>query len=314
MFPGIAVAEVFKEMNPAGEILFIGSDRGLEREILERVGYRYEPLSVGRIKGEGFGQRMSTLFRLPKSLWQARSLLMGFGPDVVLGIGGYSSGTVILSAVLSKLPRAILEPNAIPGFTNRILARFVHRIFIAFPEAFRFFPKKKTRLTGTPVRKELSEIGKRVGAGFSRPGARTAPLQKPFTLMILGGSQGATALNRAMVDLLPEIEKSARTIRIIHQTGKNDFEWVLEAYQKTKIQNEVTPFIENMEEAYALADLVISRAGASTVAGRVGTCSPSLLVPYPYAADDHQRFNAQSIAEAGGAEVILNEDIGERLG
>ena len=161
LFPGIAVAEVFKEMNPAGEILFIGSDRGLEREILERVGYRYEPLSVGRIKGEGFGQRMSTLFRLPKSLWQARSLLMGFGPDVVLGIGGYSSGPVILSAVLSKLPRAILEPNAIPGFTNRILARFVHRIFIAFPEAFRFFPKKKTRLTGTPVRKELSEIGPR---------------------------------------------------------------------------------------------------------------------------------------------------------
>ena len=132
--------------------------------------------------------------------------------------------------------------------------------------------------------------------------------------MILGGSQGATALNRAMVDLLPEIEKSARTIRIIHQTGKNDFEWVLEAYQKTKIQNEVTPFIENMEEAYALADLVISRAGASTVAELVATCSPSILVPYPYAADDHQRFNAQSIAEAGGAEGILNQDIGERLG
>lgn len=307
MFPGIAVAEVFREINPSGEVLFIGSERGLEREILERAGCPHKPLSVGRIKGEGFGQRIKTLFRLPQSFWQARSILEKFRPDVVLGIGGYSSGPVILSASLMRLPRAILEPNAIPGFTNRILSRFVNRIFIAFGEAARFFPKARTRMTGTPVRKQLSEIG-------DRPTSQTVDPSKPFTILVFGGSQGATALNRAVTDLLPEIERSGRSIRIIHQTGTNDIEWVRQAYQKTKIPAEVVPFIDRMDEVYAVADLVISRAGASSVAELVATCSPSILVPYPYAADDHQRFNAKEIADGGGAEVVLNQDLGKRLG
>ncbi len=305
LFPGIAVAEIFREMNPAGQILFIGSDRGLEKEILEREGLRHVALNVGRIKGEGFLGRAKTLFRLPMSLRQARAILEEFGPDAVFGIGGYSSGPVILAACLRRLPRAILEPNAIPGFTNRMLSRLVHRIFIAFPEAERFFVKSKTRRTGTPVRKKLSEIGeRRVGENPS----------KPFNILVLGGSQGATAMNRAMTDLLPRIESSGKEFRIVHQTGKTDYEWVREAYAKSKVPYEVMAFIPNMDQVYASADLVISRAGASTVAELVATGSPSILVPYPFAADDHQRFNAKSVADEGGAEVVLNQDLGAKLG
>lgn len=320
LFPGIAVAEIFREMNPAGQILFIGSDRGLEKEILEREGLRHVALNVGRIKGEGFLGRAKTLFRLPMSLKQARAILEEFGPDAVFGIGGYSSGPVILAACLRRLPRAIMEPNAIPGFTNRMLSRFVHRIFIAFPEAERFFVKSKTRRTGTPVRKKLSEIGeKRVGANLvfaQGPGRiQDSPLQnKPFTVLVVGGSQGATALNRAVTDLLPRIASSGKKFRIVHQTGKADFEWVREAYAKSKVPHEVMAFIPNMDDVYASADLVISRAGASTVAELVATGSPSILVPYPFAADDHQRFNAKSVADEGGAEVILNQDLGAKLG
>src|SRR5579885_3074824 len=192
LFPGIAVAEVFREMNPAGEVLFIGSERGLEKEILEREGWKQTALSVGRIKGEGFVSRLKTMLRLPASLMQARRILSDFDPDIVYGIGGYSSGPVILAACFMGIPRAILEPNAIPGFTNRVLSRFVNRVFIAFPEAERFFVKTKTRRTGTPVRKTLSAIGEKRAAGVAAdPG-------KPFTVLVLGGSQGALALNRAM--------------------------------------------------------------------------------------------------------------------
>ncbi len=303
LFPGIAVAEVLKELNPGGSIIFVGSERGLEKGILEREGLEHRALKVGRIKGEGLGQKMKTFVELPKSLLQARALLKELKPDIVFGIGGYSSGPVILSAFLKRIPRAILEPNSIPGFTNRILGRFVNRVFIAFPEAASYFPKKKVRLTGTPVRRKLSDIG----AG------RTSPDGEVFTLAVIGGSQGATALNKAIVDLLPALENSGRSFRLIHQTGENDAGWVKEAYAKSKIPHRVDAFIAEMDEVYAEADLVLCRAGASTIAELIATRTPSILVPYPFAADDHQRFNALSLVEGGGAEVIANKDLGEKL-
>lgn len=305
LFPGIAVAEVFKEANPGGEIVFVGSERGLEKDILEREGLKHRTLQVGRIKGEGLGQKIRTFFELPRSLMQARALLKELRPDVVFGIGGYSSGPVILSAFLRRIPRAILEPNAIPGLTNRILGRFVNRVFVAFPEAASYFPAKKVRLTGTPVRKKLSSIADRVR------------VDAPFTIAVIGGSQGATALNRAVVDLLPALEKSGdksgKSFRLIHQTGENDFEWVRDAYEKSKVPHRVSAFIAEMEDVYAEADLLIGRAGASTVAEVIATRTPAVLVPYPFAADDHQRFNALSLVEAGGAEMVMNRDLGEQL-
>ncbi len=301
MFPGIAVTESLKEMDPRGEVLFIGSDRGLEREILLREGIPQEVLSVGRIKGEGWGERLRTVIKLPQAVIQARKILMRFLPDVVLGIGGYSSGPVILAAWIAKIPRAILEPNTIPGFTNRILGRFVHLVFIAFPEGLRFFPKKKVRMTGTPVRKKLS------------PRKIVPEGGRPFIVLVIGGSQGATALNRAMVGLLTQLEKSERKFRIIHQTGGNDLGWVREAYASTRIPHEVRAFIEDMSLAYRDADLMICRAGASTLAEMIETRTPAILVPYPYAADDHQKYNALSLVRAGGGEMILNQDLEGRL-
>jgi UDP-N-acetylglucosamine--N-acetylmuramyl-(pentapeptide) pyrophosphoryl-undecaprenol N-acetylglucosamine transferase len=310
LFPGISVARAFPEVNPGGEVLFVGSERGLEQKILEREGFRHVALNVGRLKGEGWVQRLKTFMSLPAGLWQARAILKDFRPDLVLGIGGYSSGPMILAAWLRRIPRAVLEPNAIPGFTNRRLVPFVNRVFVSFPKALEFFPASKARLTGTPVRRELTEIGRRE----IPPGP---PLKKggggDFVVLVLGGSQGATAVNKAMVAALPKLAASGRPLKIIHQTGANDEGWVKEAYAKTNIPNEVSAFIADMARVFEEADLAVSRAGASTVSELLATRTPSILVPYPFAADDHQRYNAESVASFGGAEVIHNAQIEARV-
>lgn len=306
LFPGISVARALKEINPGGEVLFVGSERGLEKEILEREGFRQEALRVGRLKGEGWIGKLKTLMSLPGSLCQARGILKEFAPDVVFGIGGYSSGPMILAARWLGIPRAILEPNAIPGFTNRLLWRFSDLVFVAFEKAKAFFPEKKVRLTGTPVRSELTEIGR-----------ESPPLKKggsgDFTILVLGGSQGATAINKAMVAALPVLEASSRPFRIIHQTGANDEAWVKEAYAQSKIPHEVSAFVTDMGKVFREADVVVSRAGASTVSELLATRKPSILVPYPFAADDHQRFNAEDVAKTGGAEVIVNSELAEKI-
>lgn len=303
LFPGISVARAFKEANPGGDVLFVGSERGLEKDILEREGFRHAALKVGRIKGEGWIEKLKTFASLPGSLCQARSLLKAFRPDVVFGIGGYSSGPMILAAWWLRIPRAILEPNAIPGFTNRILWRFSNLVFIAFEKEKEFFPAAKVRLTGTPVRSEMNEIGpplKKGGGG-------------DFTILVLGGSQGATAINKAMVAALPALEASGKALRIIHQTGANDEAWVKDAYAKSKIPHEVSAFVSDMVRVYREADVAVSRAGASTVSELLATRTPSILVPYPFAADDHQRFNADAVAASGGAIVIPNAELGEKI-
>ncbi|HEX5037224.1 MAG TPA: undecaprenyldiphospho-muramoylpentapeptide beta-N-acetylglucosaminyltransferase [bacterium] len=304
LFPGISVARAFKEANPGGDVLFVGSERGLEREILEREGFRQVALNVGRLKGEGWTQRLKTLLSLPGALLQARSILKGFRPDLVFGIGGYSSGPMILAARSRGIPRAVLEPNAIPGYTNRKLAKSVDRIFIAFPKAKEFFPESKVRLTGTPVRAELTEIGR-----AEIPPGPPSSKGGEFTVLVLGGSQGATAINKAMTAALPKLEASGKALKIIHQTGTKDEAWVKEAYAKSKIPHEVSAFIADMARVYREADLAVSRAGASTCSEILATRTPSILVPYPFAADDHQRFNAASLAESGGAEVIANDEL-----
>lgn len=289
LFPGIAVVEFLQDLGES-EGLFIGSDRELEEQILKKENIRHVVLKVGRIKGENMLGRLRTFLTLPAMTWRARRVLAAFGPQMVLGIGGYSSGPVILAALSLGIPRAILEPNAIPGLTNRLLGHFVQRIFVAFREAERFFPARKVRLTGTPVRKKLSDL--------------RAVSSSHFTLLVLGGSQGAHSINQAVINALPLLEKSGKSISVIHQTGMNDFRWVQEAYRASLVPHEVHPFIKEMDQAYARADLIISRAGASTLAELQATCIPSLLIPYPFAADDHQRFNALHLVEAGGAEMI----------
>ncbi len=303
LFPGISIAQVFHEWDPKAQILFVVSEKGLEREILEKYRLPCETLAVGKIKGKGWREKVRTLLSLPQSLAAARRFLKQVRPDVVFGIGGYISGPVVLAAVLCGIRRVILEPNSIPGFTNRILARMVNLIFISFQEASRFFPVRKTRLVGTPVRREFTEIGR-----------RRQPRGGVFTLLVLGGSQGAAALNRAMVGLLPALADSGRSFRIIHQTGVTEFPSVQQAYAKQAIPHTVSPFIDDMAEAYRETDLLISRAGASTIAEIIETRTPSILVPFPHATDDHQRFNAVSLVQKDAAEMILNKDLDRLLG
>ncbi len=312
LFPGIAVAEVMRDIYSDIKITFVGTERGIEQEILQREGLDHQVLRVGRIKGEGLAGKLRTVLTLPRSLWQAKQILDRIMPNIVFGIGGYSSGPMILAAFLLRIPRAILEPNAIPGFTNRMLSHFVTRVFIAFPETASFFGHRKIRLTGTPVRKNLnSQLRRSVDNSLSNsPGN----FQRHFHIVVLGGSQGARSLNEAMIKVLPLLERSERPFKVTHQTGTRDYERIKEAYERSLVEHEVQSFIKDMASLYHQADLVVGRSGASTVAELIETQTPCVLVPYPFAADDHQRYNAQSIVNAGGGEMLLRGHLEEKLG
>ncbi|MBF0492970.1 MAG: undecaprenyldiphospho-muramoylpentapeptide beta-N-acetylglucosaminyltransferase [Deltaproteobacteria bacterium] len=304
LFTGIALAE---RLTSEDEVLFVGTSYGLENEIVPRAGYRLEKIEVKPLKGKGLKARLKALFEVPASLFQSYKLLRKERPQLVIGIGGYASGPVILMARFMGIKTAIVEQNSMPGFSNRILGKFVHRVFIAFEQARDFFSPSKTLLTGNPVRK-----------AFLMPPLplSPSPLFLSFTLLILGGSQGAHSVNEAMVEAAVILNSNSELpqIRIIHQTGKLDFEKVKEAYAQKGISAEVFEFIQNPKEYYSQADLVISRSGAGSVSELQILGKASILIPYPYATDDHQRFNAMELVDKGAARLILNPNLnGGRL-
>jgi UDP-N-acetylglucosamine--N-acetylmuramyl-(pentapeptide) pyrophosphoryl-undecaprenol N-acetylglucosamine transferase len=313
LFSGVAVAEALvgrdgsRTAPTSDEILFVGTSYGLENELIPKLGYRLELIPVKQLKGKGILHRLKTLAQIPYAFWKSFLLLRKEKPDLVIGIGGYASGPVTLMARMMSIKTAIIEQNSMPGFTNRVLGKFVHRIFIAFENARKFFPKNRTYLTGNPVRKEfLSSPSPWTGEG------RGEGEKKRFTILILGGSQGARSINQAMIEVAKYL--STEKIRIIHQTGKVDLESVRQAYQSAGIQAEVMDFIHNIQNYYAQAALVIARSGAGTITELEIMGKPSILIPYPYAADDHQKTNALELVNAGAARVILNHELsGERL-
>lgn len=296
LYSGIALANQLRKTNPKSGILFVGTALGLEKKIVPQCGYDLKLLPASPLKGSGLKLRLKSLSRLPKAYYQAKKILKGFQPDFVIGIGGYASGPTVLAAHFAKIPTAIIEQNAYPGFTNRQLARFVDLIFIAFQKAKDFFPKNKTHLTGNPVRDFTQTIENQ------RP-------QKPFTLFILGGSQGASALNQAMIDATAQLKILLPNMHIIHQTGENDCAKVTNAYQSTGLSAEVFAFSQDVGRCYQAAHLVLCRAGAGTVTELRLKGRTAILVPYPYAADDHQKLNALELVEAGAAELKLNAEL-----
>ena len=296
LFPGIAVAE---ELRKGGHrMLFVVSGEQAAGTV-RRAGYDCETMTTGRLMGEPPVRQLMTLAGLPARLLRSRRLLRRFGADAVLGLGGHSSGPVVIAGCSLGLPAAILEKNAVAGLTNRLLASFVRRVYTFFPQANASFPAKKVLWTGVPIRAELKEVP-----------PKTAGI---FTVLALGGSQGAASINRAMLEAYP----SLGPIRVIHQTGGSDYENVRQRYRAlgaAEAAVRVFPFIEKMEEAYAEADYVISRAGASTLAELVAVRRASLLIPYPHAADDHQRKNALWMVQQGGAELMRDRELcGEAL-
>jgi len=303
LFPGIAVANELEKRFEGPEILFVVGRQRMEAEILGRYGYQVASISVEGIKGRGWIKGLAVFFRLPSSFFQSISILRRFSPAFCLGVGGYSSGPFCLTSGLIGIPTAIHEQNAYPGLTNRLLSRFVDRVFVSFEESGNYLKTRSLVLTGNPVREEL----------FSVNDVKCHDRDR-FTILVLGGSQGAKAINEAFVEALEYLKQMGRYPGIIHQTGKTDYNRVEEDYRKKELEGELSPFIHDMCTAYHRADLVVSRAGASTIFELAALGKPSVLIPYPYAANQHQEINAGSLVRVGGAEMLRESDLtGEKL-
>ena len=303
IYPGIAVANEIIRRWPDSEVKFVGTARGLESKLVPKAGFELSLIDSAGLKNVGLVARLRGLMILPKSLLEARSLIRAFRPNVVIGAGGYVSGPVVMTAALLKVPTLVMESNALPGWTNRRLAGFVDKAAVSFEAAIPYF-KGKAVLTGNPVRREFFDIPRR---------DRNV---NELSILVFGGSQGARAINEAMVAAVPEMEEFRSTLRITHQTGESDFEKVHAAYRNAgwSEQATVTRYIDDMVSAFASVDLVICRAGATTTAELIAAGKASLMIPFPLAADDHQRKNAEALEKAGASIMILQSDLsGQRL-
>jgi UDP-N-acetylglucosamine--N-acetylmuramyl-(pentapeptide) pyrophosphoryl-undecaprenol N-acetylglucosamine transferase len=300
LFPGIAVADELRRRDPATRVVFAGTPRGLESRIVPRAGYELVLLPILPLKGIGLLRTARGLLALPRALWQALALVRRLRPAAVLGVGGYAGGPVVLAAALLGVPTVILEPNAKPGFTNRVLRPFVRRCACSYAEAARAFGAKGV-VTGNPVRGGFASLPRK-------------PHTPPLTVLVFGGSQGSRILNRTVVAALPHLPGPER-VGLVHQTGEAMREEVAQAYARGGRPAEVVAFLDDMEARFAQADLVVSRSGATTCAELTAAGKAAVLVPFALAADDHQRSNARALEAAGAARMIEEKDLsGERLG
>src|ERR1700757_3908894 len=287
VIPAIAIANELKQEYSA-EVLFIGTARGIENRLVPAAGYPLQLVRVGALKNVSLATRLKTAFDLPRAVWDAGGMLSVFAPDVVIGVGGYASGPAMVSAIVKHIPTLAFEPNVIPGFANRMVAKFVSGAAVHFEETAQYF--RHAQVTGVPVRQAFFEIPPKRGG---------TP-----TVLVFGGRQGAHAINQAMIRCLPVLQREAPGIHIIHQTGERDYNDALAAYKPLGDAAEVFKFIDNMPSAFACADLVVCRSGASTVAEIAAAAKPAIFVPFPRAADDHQRVNAEALARHGAAVVV----------
>jgi len=332
VFPGIAIAEEVAT-RPGGEVLFVGTARGLEATRVPAAGFRLELLDVSGLNRVGAAALARGLVRLPRAFWQTAGVLRRFRPDVVVGVGGYVSGPVVLGAALLGYPTAILEQNSYPGFTNRVLGRVVRRVYIAFEHARRFFPPAKLLLVGNPVRRQFVDaVEDAVTGGQGATAVAEDARRGERDLLVLGGSQGARAINDLVVGAVAHWRETAKVGEtgmtsetgaipsipsILHQAGAKDDARVRALYaalEPPAPRIEVRPFIEDVPSALRATRLVIARAGALTLAELAIIGRPAILIPLPTAADDHQSFNAAELAEAGAAVVLAQPRLtAERL-
>ncbi len=297
VIPALAIAHELQKQYGA-EVLFVGTARGIENRLVPAAGFPLRLVQVGALNKVSLKTRLKTLFDLPRAVWHARSILAEFQPDIVIGVGGYASGPAMLAAILKGTPTLAFEPNVVPGFANRMVARWVSGAAVHFEETAEYF--RNAEVTGVPVREAFFQIAGRA-TGNAHP-----------TLLVFGGSQGANAINQAMVQCLPELVRQIPDIHIIHQTGERGFSDAQAAYQQAGLSAEVSPFITDMPSVFARADLLLCRSGASTVAEITAAGKPAVFVPFPLAADDHQRVNAQALERAGAA-VVVEETKLERV-
>ena len=293
IFPALAVAEELRAMHPGIEVLFVGGE-GPEGQAARKAGIEFKGLSVRGVLGRGI-HAVPAMLRMGMSLFTALGIVRGFKPQVVAGFGGYAGFCPVLAAWMLRVPTAVHEQNSVPGATNRILARIADRVMVAYPDFSRSFPQGKVLLTGNPVRQEI--------AGSVRTGSSRVV---PRRILVLGGSQGARAVNRVVVTAWPRL--AAAGCELWHQTGPGDYESVSHLY-RGQDNVKVEPFIADMAGAYAWADLVIGRAGASTLAELTCVGLASVLVPFPFATHDHQSVNASQLEKAGAAVVVAEKNL-----
>jgi len=290
VIPALAIAQQLQK-DYSADVLFIGTARGIENRLVPAAGFDLRLVQVGALNRVSLTTRLKTIFDLPRAVWDSSRILSEFRPDVVIGVGGYASGPAMLAAILRRIPTLVFEPNFVPGFANRLVAPLVSAAAVHFAETGRYF--RRCEVTGVPVREAFFQI------------AEQHP-NNTKTLLVFGGSQGAHAINQGVMDSVPSLRRRVPGIHIVHQTGERDYNDAQAAYANLGGSVEAYRFIDDMPAAFARADLLICRSGASTVAEVTAAGKPAVFVPFPRAADDHQKRNAEALERAGAA-VMLEE-------
>jgi UDP-N-acetylglucosamine--N-acetylmuramyl-(pentapeptide) pyrophosphoryl-undecaprenol N-acetylglucosamine transferase len=292
VIPGLAVA---RELRDRGhDVFFVGTNTGMEARLVPAANFELRTIRIGGLNQVGLRQKIETLLRLPLATFACGKWLRGC--SAVFSMGGYAAGPPVASAILHRVRVVAMEPNAIPGFTNRLVAPFVARALISFPETARFFPKGRTEMTGLPVREDFFRIPPK-------------PRDGVLNVLITGGSQGSRTLNRAARESWPLFRESGMAVRIVHQTGAAGHAEMAAAFADSGLPGEVTAFVDNMPAAFEAADLIVCRSGAGAVSELAAAGKPAILVPFPFAADDHQTRNAQAMERAGAARLVRDAEL-----
>ncbi len=300
LFPGIAVAREIQRRQPASRILFVGAEQGIETRIVPKEGFELRTLPVGGIKGLGAVRQVRNLMGMVSGFFKAQSILRQFKPDVVIGVGGYASFPMLSAATVGRYPRVIMEQNAIPGLANRVIGRWTDFAAVTDERTQSYFGTRAV-VTGNPIRPEFKTIPPKLHS-------------TPYTILIFGGSQGAQSINRAILEALDELAALRDRLRFVHQTGERQLEDVKKGYSSKGFHADVRPFFNNFYEQYAAADLIIARSGATTVAELKAAGRAAILIPFPFATDDHQTKNARAMADQKAAVLISNSELsGKRL-
>jgi UDP-N-acetylglucosamine--N-acetylmuramyl-(pentapeptide) pyrophosphoryl-undecaprenol N-acetylglucosamine transferase len=293
VIPALAIAHELRARYGA-EVAFVGTQKGIETRLVPAAGFELKLIEVGALKNVSLATRLKTLFALPMAVVRSSQIMQEFRPNVVIGVGGYASGPAMLAASLSSIPTVAFEPNVVPGFANRVVAPLVTTAVVHFEETGKYF--RRYVVTGVPVRHAFFELPPR-------------PAGDGPTLLVFGGSQGAAAINRVVLESLPELAARVPGLHIIHQTGERDYQRAQAAYLHAPLAAEVAPFIDDMPAAFARADVIVCRSGASTVAEVAAAGKPAIFVPFPRAADDHQRRNAEALAVRHAALLIPETEL-----
>jgi UDP-N-acetylglucosamine--N-acetylmuramyl-(pentapeptide) pyrophosphoryl-undecaprenol N-acetylglucosamine transferase len=293
IIPGLAIARALQQEYGA-EVMFIGTPRGLESKLVPQAGFPLRMVNIGALKGVSIARRLRTLFDLPRAVFAAGRMIREFRADIVVGVGGYASGPAMIAAVVRGVPTLAFESNRVPGFANRAVASFVSAAAVHFEETAKYF--RNAQVTGVPVRTDFFQ-------------AQSQRASHSPTILVTGGSQGAKALNKAFREAAPELVNRMPNLRIIHQTGERDLADTKAAYEKAGIEAEVSAFVTDMPAAFAKADLILCRSGASTVAEIAAAGKAAIFVPFPFATDDHQKRNAEALSTKGAALLLVESEL-----